>query len=59
MLHSIVNLHTPASYSTAAAIAYYLEKAMKEHGCERIELIYSKFINKLKTEIRRIEVIDR
>jgi len=56
---AITALQTPVSYSTAAAIAHHLEEAMKEYGCDRIELVYTRFINKLSTEIRRLEVMDR
>jgi F-type H+-transporting ATPase subunit gamma len=56
---SLVSLATPVSYGTAASIAHYLEEAMKEHGCDRIELVYTRFVNKLKTEIQKLEVMDR
>jgi F-type H+-transporting ATPase subunit gamma len=42
ILHtSITNLVTPVSYSTASSIGHYLEAAMKEHGCDRMEIIYT------------------
>jgi F-type H+-transporting ATPase subunit gamma len=56
---AITNLQTPASYSSAASLAHYLETAMKEAGCDRIELVYTRFINKMKTEIQKLEVMDR
>lgn len=50
---------TPFSFQTAAAIAFQLEQAQKETGCERIELVFNEFKNVVTSKIMRIELMSR
>ncbi|CAG9328215.1 unnamed protein product [Blepharisma stoltei] len=56
---SITNVLTPVSFATASAIAYNLEQAAKDKGCDRIELIYNEFKNVVTSKIVRKELMLR
>lgn len=59
LYRSITNILTPISFTTAAAIAQALEKAAKEQGCDKIELVYNEFKNVVTSKIKRSEIIAR
>lgn len=59
LYRSISNVLTPVSFATASAIAYNIELAAKEKGCERIELIYNEFKNVVSSKIVRKELMLR
>jgi F-type H+-transporting ATPase subunit gamma len=60
LLHKAISaLQTPFSFQTAAAIAFQLEAAQKETGCERIELIFNEFKNVVTSRVKRVELMSR